>query len=367
MFLMLKDCPVLEISEAGDCGILDFNRLPFALRREGVTFPEFVEWAANRSLSIGRSYAKAILNSLGLSQTNRYAVCKACRGVSLEDAYWIRQEGDEAGWENVNLFRNDLSLFLTEVALSGQNSHHTAAARETLFAQVQGKRLNIHTPELTTLGASAKGWIRSENGIFLHKVGRYEIPASQILDCLGIPHIAYEVSEDGEIQDYMSRERREWLESVGEKMVKSRLFTDEERSLVTFEEFAVFCEHYGLDPYEQAAGIDRTAYLQMQIGDYVLNNDDRHGQNWGFFMENNTGKLTGYCPLFDHDHGFSSSKNVMSQTTGQSMTLEEAALAAWGEMNMGEALDRLLDMERPDYLEEKKWEEVLARLRRLTG
>lgn len=57
----------------------------------------------------------------------------------------------------------------------------------------------------------------------------------------------------------------------------------------------------------------------------------------------------------------------MSQTTGRSMTLEEAALAAWGELNMGEALDRLLDMERPDYLEEKKWEEVLARLRRLTG
>lgn len=52
MFLMLKDCPVLEISEAGACGILDFDRLPFALRREGVTFPEFVEWAANRSLSM---------------------------------------------------------------------------------------------------------------------------------------------------------------------------------------------------------------------------------------------------------------------------------------------------------------------------
>lgn len=49
------------------------------------------EWASNRTLSIGRSYAKEILNSMRLPQSNRYAVCKACRGLSLEDAYWIRQ------------------------------------------------------------------------------------------------------------------------------------------------------------------------------------------------------------------------------------------------------------------------------------
>ena len=102
MLLLQKDSPVLNISENGSCQILDFDRLPFALRREGVTFPEFAEWASNRALSIGRSHAKAILNSLGLSQSNRYAVCKACRGLSLEDAYWIRQEGDEKEWKDVH-------------------------------------------------------------------------------------------------------------------------------------------------------------------------------------------------------------------------------------------------------------------------
>lgn len=35
-----------------------------------------------------------------------------------------------------------------------------------------------------------------------------------------------------------------------------------------------------------------------------LNNRDRHEQSWGFLMENISGKIIGYCPLFDHDHTF---------------------------------------------------------------
>ena len=82
MQLLLKDTPVLEIQENGTCTVLEFERLPFSLRKEKVTFIDFIEWASNRTLSIGRSYAKEILNTLRLSQTNRYAVCKACRGLS---------------------------------------------------------------------------------------------------------------------------------------------------------------------------------------------------------------------------------------------------------------------------------------------
>lgn len=362
MLLLLKDRPVLKISETGSCQILDLDRLPFGLRREGITFPEFVEWAGNRALSIGRSHAKAILNSLGLSQTNRYAVCKACRGVSLEDAYWIRQEGDQKEWKDVNLFHNDLSLVLTELALSGSNSRQGALERNSVFELLPERKLKIHTPELTTLGVSAKGWIREGGDFYLHKTGKYEIPASQILDCLGLPHIVYEVSGE-EIRDYLSEERKDWLDGVGEKMVKSRLFTNEDLSLVTFEELVIFCGYYGLNPYEQAVEIDRRAYLQMQVADYVLNNDDRHGQNWGFFMDNNTGKITGACPLFDHDRGFSSGKNLMSQTTERNMTLKDGALAAQRELKL--ELSGIFSMEKPHFLEEYKWEQVLGRCREL--
>lgn len=350
MLLLLKDAPVLQIRDNGECRILDFDRLPFALRRENVTFVEFMEWASNRTLSIGRSYAKEILNTMRLPQSNRYAVCKACRGLSLEDAYWICEEGDEKNWSEVNLFQNPLSLFVTEISLSGRTIYHQNVARE------QG---NIHTPELTTLGTSAKGWIRKEGRMFLHKVGKYEIPASEILSALQISHISYEISRKEDISLYLSKERSEWIESVGEKMVCSELFTSEETSLVTFEEFKIFCEFYGLNAYQEAKKIDREFYLKMQIADYILNNNDRHEQNWGFFMENSSGKIIGYCPLFDHDHTFGSYQNVMSQTTEDYLSLYEAAVMAQRELHMD--LSVLEKMKKPELLSDGQWADVLRR------
>lgn len=195
MLLLLKDEPVLEIRDNVVCTVLDFERLPFALRRETVSPIDFVEWVSARALSIGRSYAKELLNLLRLSQSNRYAVCKACRGLSLTDSYWIRQEGDEKTWAEVNLFQNPLSLYVTEVSLSGENTH---------FPITVQSRQEIYTPELTTMGASAKGWIRHKDGLYLHKVGKYEIPADEILTALGISHVPYSVSSAIETKGVLS-------------------------------------------------------------------------------------------------------------------------------------------------------------------
>lgn len=355
MQLLLKDIPLLDIRENGTCTILDFDRLPFSLRKENITFIDFIEWASNRTLSIGRSFAKEILNALRLSQTNRYAVCKACRGLSLEDAYWIRQDGDKRVWEEVNLFQNPLSLYITEISLSGAS---VRCSGETF-----DRRQDIHTPELTTLGASAKGWIRKNGTLYLHKVGKYEIPADRILTALDIPHIHYRISSEEELRSYLTEERRQWMESVGDAVVNTELFTSQEVSMVTFEEFQIFCGNYGLDAYEEAEKADREFYLKMQIADYILNNNDRHEQNWGFFMENATGRLTGYCPLFDHDYAFAGYSHVFSQTRREQMTLYESAGAAQKELGMD--LKRVEEMERPEFLTEEQWEGVLTRNRRL--
>lgn len=354
MQLMLKDNPLLEIDEDGAYKIFDFERLPFALRIQNINLAGFIEWASNRTLSIGRSYAKEILNGLRLSQSNRYAVCKACRGLSLEDSYWIRQENDDKTWEEVNLFQNPLSLFITEISLSGRNV--------TYSADTQIKK-DIHTPELTTLGASAKGWIRHEDGLYLHKIGKYEIPADQILQAIGIEHIPYKISAESEIHSYLSQERKQWIEGVGECIVNSKLFTTEDIAMVTFEEFKLFCEAYGVNPYQEAIKLDKAAYLKMQIADYILNNNDRHEQNWGFLMENDSGRIMGFCPLFDHDHAFSDYPNVMSQTTEQEMELSEAARQAQTELGLD--LSKLEEMQCPRFLTENQWQSVLDRKRKL--
>lgn len=354
MLLLLKNKPILSIHENGECKILDFDRLPFALRKEKLTFIEFIEWASNRTLSIGRSYAKEILNTMRLSQSNRYAVFKACRGLSLEDSYWIRQDGDDKTWEEVNLFQNPLSLFITEISLSGQITWHQEELKEPQ---------KIRTPELTTLGASAKGWIRQNNTLFLHKVGKYEIPADEILTALHINHIHYNISKENDISSYLSKERREWINGVGEVIVNSKLFTSEDISMVTFEEFKNFCDIYELNAYEEAIKIDSKAYHEMQIADYILNNNDRHEQNWGFLMDNHSGKIIGYCPLFDHDHTFGTYQNVRSQTTSEYLSLYDAAVISQKELQLD--FSELKRMSKPDLLSINQWSEVLERAEHL--
>lgn len=83
MLLLLKTHPLLAIQDNGTCEIF----APFTLRKENVTFINFMKRTANRTLSTGRSCVKEILNSIRLLQNNRYAICKACGGLSLEDFY----------------------------------------------------------------------------------------------------------------------------------------------------------------------------------------------------------------------------------------------------------------------------------------
>lgn len=302
MQLLLKDDVLLEIQEDGFCKVLDFDRLPLMLRKENVIFEDFVKWASNRILPIWRCFAKQILYVLRLPVRNPHEVCMACRGLSLNDSYWIRQEEEYVTWKEVNLFQNVFPAFVTEVSLSGKN----------VYNQMEGMQ-GIYTPELTTAGANAKGWIRRGEKLYLHKTGRYEIPAANILSALEIRHIGYELSDEGEIGRYLSKERRQWLIETKEVMVNSELFTSENTSFVTFEEFKIFCEDKGWNPLKKVREIDHKAYLQMQIADYILNNNDRHCQNWGFMMDNQTGKLMCLCPLFDHDYTFCENQELWSQ------------------------------------------------------
>lgn len=110
--------------------------------------------------------------------------------------------------------------------------------------------------------------------------------------------------------------------------------------------------------------MDREFYLKMHVADYILNNNDRHEQNWEFLMENETGKLTGFCPLFDHDHTFVNYTDIMSQTTEKKITLRNAAIKAQKELRLN--LEKLDAMDCPQFLSAAQWEAVLARKENLS-
>ena len=316
-YLMLKDTPVLKINDNYACEILDFAHLPHALRYLDVNYDDVMHgWTEVRTMSIGRTNGKKILEALGIRQRNPYAIAKACHFASLSDCYWLKEEDEEVTWRDVSFFPADFNKDMVHISLFGGDvlSFHSTG--------------QLKTPEPVTLGQAAKSWVWNAEGIQLYKVGRRELAASGILDILGIDHVAYEAASDKELLQYTTPDRLNAILEEEEMVVKCRCITSEDISIITWEDYQIYCDRSNLDPYSVLMTENRKAYAQMQVADFVLNNSDRHEGNWGFYVDNNSGDILKLHPLLDHDHAFSASEVLYSQTSEKKMTLLEAASAS---------------------------------------
>ena len=350
-YIMLKDVPVLEIEDYR-CTILNYELLPISLRYPDVNYDDVMHgWTENRTMSIGRTNAKKLLAGFRISQSNPYMIARLFHFASLSDCYWMKDAEETFTWEQVSLFENPWEKAVTSTALLGTN--------QTFRTLVQ----KIHTPEFTAQGMAAKAWIREADGLYLYKVGKKELPASGILDSLHIPHVSYIEAENSSLEKIADRNHIEKIYKSGEKIVKCRIISSEETALVPWEDFQVYCSYHDKNEYDMVKEMDAANYYKMQIADYILGNEDRHGANFGFYMDNRSGKLQGLYPLMDHDHAFSEDEDIPSQTSEQDETLQQAAYKA---MNHAEvSFDNVLAMKKPEDLGDTQWKAVLGRCREL--
>ena len=350
-YIMLKDVPVLEIEDYR-CKILNYELLPISLRYPDVNYDDVMHgWTEKRTMNIGRTNAKKLLVGFRISQSNPYMIARLFHFASLSDCYWMKDAEETFTWEQVSLFENPWEKAVISTALLGTN--------QTFHTLVQ----KIHTPEFTAQGMAAKAWIREADGLYLYKVGKKELPASGILDALHIPHVSYIEAENSSLEKIADRNHIEKIYKSGEKIVKCRIISSEETALVPWEDFQVYCSYHDKNEYDMVKEMDAANYYKMQIADYILGNEDRHGANFGFYMDNRSGKLQGLYPLMDHDHAFSEDGDILSQTSEQDETLQQAAYKA---MNHAEvSFDNVLAMKKPEDLGDTQWKAVLGRCREL--
>ena len=350
-YIMLKDIPVLEIEDYR-CTILNYELLPISLRYPDVNYDDVMHgWTENRTMSIGRTNAKKLLAGFRISQSNPYMIARLFHFASLSDCYWMKDAEETFTWEQVSLFENPWEKAVTSTALLGTN--------QTFHTLVQ----EVHTPEFTAQGMAAKAWIREADGLYLYKVGKKELPASGILDALHIPHVSYIEAENRSLEKIADRNHIEKIYKSGEKIVKCRIISSEETALVPWEDFQVYCSYHDKNEYDMVKEMDATNYYKMQIADYILGNEDRHGANFGFYMDNRSGKLQGLYPLMDHDHAFSEDEDIPSQTSEQDETLQQAAYKAMNHAQV--SFDNVLAMKKPEDLGDTQWKAVLGRCREL--
>lgn len=252
--------------------------LPLDLQRtdEGV-----LVWLRHRVIPKNRTFVEEILKTLGLSVGNTKGIIDVCKGLSLNDSFWVVPKGFTGTFAEYNLYENDFSEILSLVAYTGigQSNHAFTTS-----------------PELTTNGMLPKAWRRMENGeIYLYKGGSSgaantgnepysEFYACQIAKAMGLNAVDYDLEN--------------WK---GILASKCKLFTDIDTAFVPIGRLVrsgglQAC----LDYYAELGEDFLEAVHSMLVFDAVIYNEDRHFGNFGILRDNHSGALLAPAPIFDH-------------------------------------------------------------------
>lgn len=287
--IMHIDKVVASVSTLGQVKIFNAQFLPYDIYlEESAAFDDrinnlanFYHWCASRVLSLDRTYAKQIMNSLGVPQAvtdrDRAQISLSYHCVSLNDVYWVRTVGEAVSFKELNLYDNPLNEAIIPLPLKGK--HLTVTNKEL-------------APDLSTKGCFPKAWIRTGTEFRLLKDGgeevvRRELAASKICQCFDVPQVIYE--------EYFYD---------GEKVTQSTIVTSKRYSMVSKVAYDVYAINNDLDTIEECIRLDPIAYYGMNILDYLVGNTDRHPENWGFLIDNATNQPVSLYPLMDFNMSF---------------------------------------------------------------
>ncbi|MBQ6380313.1 MAG: XRE family transcriptional regulator [Clostridia bacterium] len=238
-------------------------------------------WLKHRTVPKNRAYVDNLLSSMGLSINRPLDVIKVSKGLSLNDCYWVCEEGSTDTFDAVNLYDNRFSRVLSQIAFTGYGSSNISAITTS--------------PEFTTNGMLPKCWCRVSGKILLYKGGTEgfsntgnepysEFYASQIAKALEVNAIDYKLAK-----------------FKGRICSTCELFTSKEVSFVPVGRIVRTGGMAAVKEYYRSLGKKYTEQLNdMFLLDAVIMNVDRHFGNFGFLVDSKTNKIIAPAPLFDH-------------------------------------------------------------------
>ena len=246
-----------------------------------VTDDGVIKWLERRVIPKNRAFVDEILKTLSLSLNNTKGIIDACKGLSLNDSYWVVPSDFSSTFKEYNLYENRFSEVLSLVAYTGVGTANQAFTT---------------SPELTTQGMLRKAWRFIENdGIYLYKGGTEgfansgkepysEYYACQIAKAMGLNAVEYDLEN--------------WK---GILASKCKIFTDIDTSFVSIGRIVKTGGIKACLDYYQTLGNNFSESLKsMLVFDAVIYNEDRHFGNFGILRDNHTGKIISPAPIFDN-------------------------------------------------------------------
>ena len=84
----------------------------------------------------------------------------------------------------------------------------------------------------------------------------------------------------------------------------SKIMTSQRYSLVTYAAYDVYCTNHDWNTLDKILELDAHGYYMMNILDYLVGNTDRHWENWGLLVDNETNQLIRLHGLMDFNRSF---------------------------------------------------------------
>ena len=173
---------------------------------------------------------------------------------------------------------HSLSNALVDIALRG---HQMAVTNAHLLAN-----------DLSTGGCYPKAWVRKDDGFYLYKDGGQDAVereglASKICRCFDCHQVLY---EQGMFEN--------------EPVSISKIMISQRYSLVTYAAYDVYCTNHDWNTLDKILELDAHGYYMMNILDYLVGNTDRHWENWGLLVDNETNKPVRLHDLMDFNRAF---------------------------------------------------------------
>lgn len=289
--LMHKDIPVVQfrlddvtssIAHIGE--VQNPVHLPtgIPLRKRQVDRAALNAWWSGRAIPASRQGIRTALEELRVPATQN--LLDKCLGLSLSDQYWIRPAGSTLRWSDVNFFEHPFSDDVGNI-LFGKGS--------------SGDPINLMSPNNTSDGWLKKKWtllngkrclLKGGSGT-THQEPYNEAFASILMRRLGVPHVDYAlIHQDGYpfslCEDFITPQTE--LVSAWYVMQTQK----KENHISVYQHLLNCCDALGIPGVRDA--IDR-----MLAVDYLLVNEDRHQNNFGFIRNADTLEWIGPAPIYD--------------------------------------------------------------------
>ncbi len=241
-----------------------------------VGYADLETFLSRRKAPKQRKHMEALFEHYHCNDTEGF-LC-VTHALSLNDTFWVKEEGSPLTWQDVSLYRNEFDELVSAAAFDG---HFSSTS------------LSSTSPEFGTDGFYAKCWVREDGDIYLYKTGSNTFEIEPLSEYLA-SQLAQKMCTEAVSYD---------LAFYHDKLIsKCKLFTSKAVGLVKAHDLLKRNQRSVGEMLRYFDSIGSgDAFRRMCVLDALILNTDRHLGNFGVLVDNDTMEVLGMAPVYDNN------------------------------------------------------------------